>query len=350
MFCLLTFVLAAFLDNIAVILVIVPLTLRLAKDLRFDPKPLVIGEIISSNLGGASTMIGDFPNLLIALSTKLQFMDFIMYLAPCCILLLFAMFIFMRLFHHDFFTMPIKNHTGDDTENGLGFRNSTWIKPVTNPRAVTQALIILGIVTIGIIFSAQAAGIFTLAGGLILLIAGGIPRKNIIAHGGWGDVLFFASLFIVVGAFEASGLLYYLAHSVVLQLTNGNLLAISIAILSFSAIITAFMNAGPTTALFIPVVLHLNIQTPDNLIWWALSLGVLCGSSASLYGASGGPLASTLMAKYWKKIRKQVQAEPSFANLTETLDMREYLKTGVPVGGIFLAISIAYISLIYFYF
>lgn len=346
LFCLLTFVLAAFLDNIAVILVVVPLTLRLAKGLHFDPKPFVIAVIISSNLGGAATMIGDIPNLLIALSTKLRFMDFVIYEAPACILMLGAMFAYMWFSHRTFFVTPV---TKEDIDDSSEFDNFKWIKPVTNPRAVTQALVILGIVTVGIIFAAQLAGIITFVGGLIILFIGGIPRKNILKHAGWGDVVFFTALFVIVGAFEASGVLYYIAHEVLLQWTGGNILGMAIMVLGISAIITAFMNAGPTTAMFIPMIIHLGIQAPNNLIWWALSLGVLCGSSASLYGATGGPLASSILSKYWKK-RLKHDEEPLPGNFSKILDMREYLVTGIPIGGIFLAISIGYIAMLYFGF
>ena len=348
LFCLLAFVLAAFLDNIAVILVVVPLTLRLAKGLRFDPKPFVIGVIIASNLGGASTMIGDIPNLLIALSTKLRFMDFIIYEAPCCILLLGALFAFMRLSHKNFFSAAtsIKNELDDNQE----IDNFKWVKPVANSRAVTQALVILGIVTIGIIFAAQLAGIITLIGGLIILLIGAIPRNKILKHAGWKDVAFFASLFVIVGAFEASGVLYFIAHEVLLKWTNGNIFTVAILILVISAVITAFMNAGPTTAMFIPMVIHLGIQAPNNLLWWALSLGVVCGSSASLYGATGGPLASSLVAKYWKKIGKMEEPPLPEGSFTKILDMKEYMATGIPIGGIFTVLSIGYISVLYFFF
>jgi Na+/H+ antiporter NhaD/arsenite permease-like protein len=348
LFCLLAYVLAAFLDNIAVILVLVPLTLRLAKGLRFDPKPFIIGVIISSNLGGASTMIGDIPNLLITLSTKLRFMDFIIYEAPCCILMLGAMFVFMWMSNKNFFTSAI-DKVGKDEEL-VELDNFSWVKPVTNPKAVTQALTVLAIVTVGIIFAAQLAGIITLVGGLIVLLIGAIPRRNIIKHAGWGDIAFFTSLFIIVGAFEASGVLYYIAHDVLLQWTDGNILAVAVLILTISALITAFMNAGPTTAMFIPMIIHLGIQAPNNLLWWALSLGVVCGSSASLYGATGGPLASSLISKYWQKNRKQLEEDPLSGVYSKTLDMREYIITGVPIGAIFLALSIGYIMTLYFVF
>src|ERR671915_2192129 len=77
-----TAVLSAFLDNLTTVLLIVPITFLLADALDIDPVPLVIIEIVVSNIGGTATLIGDPPNILIAGATDLSFMAFIVNLAP----------------------------------------------------------------------------------------------------------------------------------------------------------------------------------------------------------------------------------------------------------------------------
>ena len=74
--------LSAFLDNLTTVLLMVPITFLLADALDIDPIPLVIIEIIVSNIGGTATLIGDPPNILIAGATDLTFTDFIVNLAP----------------------------------------------------------------------------------------------------------------------------------------------------------------------------------------------------------------------------------------------------------------------------
>src|ERR687896_406601 len=81
-----TAVLSAFLDNLTTVLLMVPITFLLADTLDLDPIPLVIIEIIVSNIGGTATLIGDPPNILIAGATGLSFTAFIVNLAPICLL------------------------------------------------------------------------------------------------------------------------------------------------------------------------------------------------------------------------------------------------------------------------
>ena len=83
-----TAVLSAFLDNVTTILLVVPITFLLADALDIDPVPLIIVEIIASNIGGTATLIGDPPNILIAGHTGLSFGAFIINLAPIVIVAL----------------------------------------------------------------------------------------------------------------------------------------------------------------------------------------------------------------------------------------------------------------------
>ena len=77
-----TAVLSAFLDNVTTILLMVPITFLLADALDVDPVPLIVIEIVASNIGGTATLIGDPPNILIAGHTGLSFGAFIANLAP----------------------------------------------------------------------------------------------------------------------------------------------------------------------------------------------------------------------------------------------------------------------------
>ena len=75
---------SAFLDNVTTILLIVPVTIALADMMDLPAKPLVITQIIASNIGGTATLIGDPPNILIGSATGLTFLDFLVNLAlPC---------------------------------------------------------------------------------------------------------------------------------------------------------------------------------------------------------------------------------------------------------------------------
>ena len=348
-FCLLTYVVSAFMDNIATILVIIPLTLALARDLDFNPKPLIIGEIIASNVGGASTMFGDFPNLLISFSTGLQFHDFLLYETPICFLLLICMFVYIRMTHKKFFKGP-KYSVRDMQRIPFFFNMNKELKQsIKNPKAMKIGLTVLGIVITGLIFSKQLSinpAIIAFCGGVLLLFISGIKKRKILRHGGWEDVLFFAALFVMVGAADTTGILMLFAHTI-MKISFGNVLVIALLVMWTAAFFAAFMNAGPAATIYIPAIMHLGLLPPNYLFWWALSLGVLAGSSASLYGASGGPLASSIIDKYWKKHKHAFGEESPLRDLKIAIGFKEYVKVGGPIMLMFLVISSIYIVILY---
>jgi len=255
----------------------------------------------------------------------------------------------MFITHSKFF----KAARSDYEKDGVFYKMERELpNAITNHRALLKGLIVLGLIILGLIFSRKIGvnpAIIAFTGGVVLFIISGIPRLKILKNGGWADVLFFAALFVLVGAAEASGLLVFIARGIILKLSNGHTLAMAILLLCFASFLTAFMNAGPTTALFIPVVMHFGIEPHNNLFWWALSLGVVSGSSASLYGASGGPLAASIIGKYWKRNKKFISSESPLYNLKNTISFMEYLKIGGPIMIIFLKISIIYITFLYFF-
>ncbi|MBF0432215.1 MAG: PDZ domain-containing protein [Fibrobacteria bacterium] len=348
LFCILTYGISAFVDNIATIMVVVPLTLALSRELNFDPRPLIIGEIIASNLGGASTMFGDFPNLLISMSTDLQFTDFLMYELPACLIMLAVMLIYIIYSHKaEWDKHPIKYNTRLFNRIRKDLKTA-----ITNKPALIKGLSIFALVIVGLIIAAPLGvnpTYIVLGGGILLLLTSGINQITILKQGGWNDVIFFAALFVMVGGAEASGLLSFIADDIIFRFSSGNILASAILLMWFAAFFTAFMNAGPTAAIFIPIIINIDIIPPNNLYWWALSLGVLSGSSATLYGASGGPLASSLIGKFIKINKKNIGPESLLYSLKrQAISFQDYFKIGGPILLMFLIISTLYVSFLYY--
>jgi Na+/H+ antiporter NhaD/arsenite permease-like protein len=80
-----TAVLSAFLDNVTTVLLMAPVTLLIADELKINPYPLLFAEVNASNSGGTATLIGDPPNIMIGSATHLTFNDFILHLAPLAV-------------------------------------------------------------------------------------------------------------------------------------------------------------------------------------------------------------------------------------------------------------------------
>ncbi len=330
LFCLMTYIFSLLVNNLTTIIVMVPMTLSLAAIVGFDPRPLIIGEIIASNLGGASTMVGDFPNMLISSEALIGFNQFIIFMMPIC-MILFSILLFYL------------NFKFDDFDQGL----ITTKKPVkiTKPkiapkdrRAARRAVFILChmvfLFTISQKISLNPSAI-ALFGGLSLFLFSGLNKGRIISRIGFNDLLFFVGLFIVVGSLEASGILEYVSMGIK-ALSFGKPWLLCLTLMWSAAFLTAFLSAGPTTALFFPIVLGLGILPPHHMIWWSLSLGVLAGSSATIVGATAGPVATTLVEQFSSKYSLQLTGG-------NTIPTGQFARIGIPIMFIFLVVSSIYI-------
>jgi len=124
------------------------------------------------------------------------------------------------------------------------------------------------------------------------------------------------------------------------------------------AFVTCFLNAGPTTALFLPIVLSFKSAAPHSLYWWSLSLGVCAGSSGTLVGATAGTITATMIDRFIKEQDESTtgsgeltedsssSADKDSQNLTK-LTFKEYASLGFPIMLIFLLISSIYITVLY---
>ena len=99
-----TAVTSAFLDNVTTVILIMPVTFYIAQQLDIDPVPFLITEILSSNIGGTATLIGDPPNIIIGSAARLSFMDFLneltgVILVILSVILCLLIFIFRKHLH-----------------------------------------------------------------------------------------------------------------------------------------------------------------------------------------------------------------------------------------------------------
>ncbi len=339
--CGITYFFSMFVNNLSTILVIVPITLKIADEFDLDIVPLLICEVIASNLGGASSMIGDFPNMLISSETKLLFHDFTIFMFPICFIELLALFMYMR--RRGWISDVAGKRLKSEKENALVQRIKDELKNTNFDRKVARnGLVFLAIVIVGFVFSDVIhinAPTIALAGGFFLLAFGGVDAKVMLRKTNFRDILFFASLFVMVGALDASGALTAVTQ-LIKFVSAGNLLIQALLVLWISAFLTSFLNAGPATALFVPIIFRFGMSYPHNYIWWALSLGVLAGSSATLTGATAGAITVTLTEDHRARTRKGKNA------LGGVLSFRSYAKVGMPIMFLFLSISTVYIIIL----
>ena len=331
LFCLLTYLFSLAVNNLTTILVVVPMTLNLSAIVGFDPRPVIIGEVISSNIGGASTMIGDFPNMLISAEAGIGFNQFIVFMMPICMIILGIVLIFLT-------------SKSVNSKNIVPKKNTRILK-IVKPRltererkALRKSIFVLCLIIILFAVSeliSVTPPAIALLGGVTLFLFSGVNRRAIVNQVGFNDILFFTGLFIVVGSLEACGFLQYISSGITV-LSLGKPWLLCLVLMWAAAFLTAFLSAGPTTALFFPIILGIGMTPPHHIIWWSLSLGVLAGSSATIVGATAGPVATSLVENF----SSRHQLGPDGIN---TITYQQFARIGVPAMFLILAASSIYI-------
>jgi len=290
-----TGVLSAFLDNVTTMLLIVPITFLLADALDVDAVPLIVIEIIASNIGGTATLIGDPPNILIAGHTGLSFGAFIVNLTPVVIVTLAV--VIPGLY--------------------LVFRSRLQIEPAARARmmeldaarsiedsAEARRTVPILVATILAFFAHNALHIepatVALAGASAMLLITRQPVEEALSGIEWSTLFFLIGLFVMVGALEATGALDEVTDGIA-SVTAGDRTAELLGIVWVSAIGSGLVDNIPFTAAMIPVVDSLG-GGADDAYWWALSLGACFGGNATIVAAAANVAASGMAASSGRPI------------------------------------------------
>ncbi len=322
LFSTLTAVFSALLDNVTTVVMIVPITLMVSKALEISPVPFLIAEILSSNIGGTATLIGDPPNIMIGSATELGFMDFVLNLGYV-VLLIFAVTISIiyLIYRRQLVISP---------EIQEKIKNLSSKATLKDTKMVYKALGVLCLTMVGFMFH-QVIGVssasIAIVGALLLMLISKVEADEAFKEVEWGTIFFFAGLFILVGSLEKVGVLDLLTHGV-LKATHGDTTATSVLTLWGSGLISGFLDNIPFVATAIPVIGDL--AGNSHSLWWALSLGACLGGNMTIIGASANVIVVGLAHKNGVKI--------SFL---------EYLKIGLPLTLLSLLICQGYIYLRY---
>jgi Na+/H+ antiporter NhaD/arsenite permease-like protein len=301
---------SAFLDNVTTVLLIAPVTLLVCDRLDINPVPFLIAEVMASNIGGAATLIGDPPNIIIASRSGLTFNDFLVHLTPLVLIVLVVFCLVVPwLFRGSFQVDP------DKVENVMRLNEKEAIED-------RRLLIKCGLVLLGVfagfvgrsIFHVEPSVVALLGAGVLVLISG-VATKDYMSSVEWQTLLFFAGLFIMVGALVKTGVIGELAQRVQ-DLTEGRALFAVMLILGVSAVLSGIVDNIPYVATMSPVVLELTKGIPDpaqaDALWWALAIGADFGGNATAVGASANVVVIGLALRaghpisFWEFTRKGV--------------------------------------------
>ena len=303
-----TAIASAFLDNVTTVLLIAPVTLLVCDRLNINPVPFLIAEVLASNIGGAATLIGDPPNIIIASKSGLTFNDFILNLGPIVLIELFVFVLILpRVFKGSFEVDPAR--VADVME--LDEKEA-----VQDHRLLLKCGIVLGAVFVAFVahpvLHIEPSVVALLGAGVLVIISGSKP-KQYLGSVEWETLLFFAGLFIMIGALVKTGVVGALAEKAA-EATGGNALLAVMLILGVSAVLSGFIDNIPYVATMAPLVLALTQDIPDpshsEALWWALALGSDFGGNMTAIGASANVVALGIAARagspisFWEFSRK----------------------------------------------
>lgn len=316
-----TAVLSAFLDNVTTVILIMPITFVVAKQLDLNPVPLLITEIFASNIGGTATLIGDPPNIIIGSAAGFSFMDFISELTIICFIIMVAVLVFLFL--------CFKKQLITTEEKMASIQNIDNSKTITDFALLKRSMIVLGLVIIGFLthdITHIATCIIAFIGASILLLFEN-PEETF-KEVEWNTIFFFVGLFIIIGAFEAAGGIKLMVDWL-LKVTAGSQKIASFVILWASGILSGIIDNIPYTATMAPMIHEIELEKGREFVlplWWSLSLGACLGGNLTIIGAAANVIVSENSAKHGHVIK-----------------FLEFMKYGVVVVFISLALSSVYI-------
>ncbi len=321
-----TTITSAFLNNVTIILLVVPITLFLTEILEVPAMPYLLAEVMLSNVGGAATLIGDPPNTLIGNAAGIGFNEFFINIAPVIVVITVVFLVLFKVMYGK------KLVTTEDKKEKIMKLDPK--QSISDMPLLIKGMVVLFLTIVGFVFY-DALGLelatIALLGSAFLMAISKPDVHKAIAEVEWPTILFFLSLFVLVGALEHVGVIEIMADKLI-EITNGNVIVTAMVILWAAAVLSAFLDNIPLVATMIPLILAIEAQTGVRVMgyWWALSLGACLGGNGSLVGATPNVVVAGIMEKRGMKIT-----------------FMEFLKVGFPFMIVSVIISTIYLLVFY---
>jgi Na+/H+ antiporter NhaD/arsenite permease-like protein len=323
----LTAVASAMLDNVTTILLAIPMTFVVCKKLSVTPVPFILVQVFASNIGGAATLIGDPPNIIIASKAGLSFNWFLTHMLPLVVVVLIVMLpVWVFMFRNSLVNSPADKAAIMKLDANQFLQNTKLLK---------KSLLVLTLVLIAFALHTvthMEPAVIALFGAGVLVAISGLKPKDYLPEVEWSTLVFFMGLFIMVGALVNVGALAKFAEFLKDQF-GGNLATASYSILGISAVLSGIVDNIPYVASMVPVVSDLNAAigaANPNALWTALAFGADFGGNATIIGASANVVAIALA--------KRQGIEISFW---------QFAKYGIITTLISVALVYPYLALIY---
>jgi len=309
-FNLITAVLAAFMDSITVVIFMASLAIESTRLLKHKPLPFLIAIFAAANIGGAATMVGDPPNVILGTSLGFGFMDFVTHTGPIAVIVLAVNITFFYFWYRKYFHVTLSEEDIEKLQEDHELEPFTAIKDLKHMRI---ALIIF-VFTVTLFIVHQLLDILVafaaIMGASILLLVGGKKMPELVEKIDWLTLVFLGSLFVIVGGMEYSGVLHDMANSIV-EFSGGNVFIIVTFLLWLSALASSFLDNIPFVAAVVPVIRDISATSNISLgtLTWTTALGADVGGISTPVASSANVVGLAVAEKHgvritWKQFLK----------------------------------------------
>lgn len=315
--------LSAFLDNVTTILIFAPILFFISDVVGIDATYLMISTILASNIGGAATMIGDPPNIIIGSASRLSFTSFIVHLAPICVLILILLILIW------FKKVPADKNMEDKLKQIAATDPKTAIvdKKKTLALLFVFVAVIIGFALHEVLNYEMA--LISMIGATVSLLIFGKSFEEASKEIEWDTLFFLVGLFMITYAMREVRLIDYITRVVGGIRSPYLTLTVMIWLSGFAGM---FLSAVPTTTVMIPVVQSLVSNGMNTSMWWALSLGVSLGANGTTVGSAANIVGLALLKKYRNEI----------------VTFTYFTKKTMPVTILMLCLVNVYVALMYY--
>jgi Na+/H+ antiporter NhaD/arsenite permease-like protein len=287
-----TTVLSMFLDNVTTVVLIAPVTILICEILGISPLPYLIAEALLSNTGGVATLVGDPPNVLIGSAAGFSFNDFLIYSLPIVAVVWIATLLLLRfLFREDLAKQP---------NNAQAVMSLNPAESLDDRKTARKVLIILGIAIL--LFFVHhtfhiSPSFIAISAAAVALIWVQPDIQETFKKVEWSVLIFFSSLFVMVGGLESSGVLDAIVGFLE-GLSTIPPLWFGVSLIWIVAILSAVVDNVPITIALIPVIQGLGSAGMDiTPLWWALAFGAGFGGNGTIIGSTANIIVASLSEK-----------------------------------------------------
>ena len=308
--CVLAGFISAFVENVAMVLIIAPVALSIARKLNINPVKMMIAIAVSSNLQGTATLIGDSPSMILGGFTGMNFMDFFFYKGKPSI---FFAVEFGALASFLFLYFLFSSHK-EKTPSMLGEKVRSW----TPTLILVMTIVLLAASSFLVTGFGYMAGIICMTTGIVSIVWDKFVNKRSVSAGiktlDRETAFFLAGVFILVGAITVTGWIETI--SVFLSGLVGRNLFFGYTLLVFIAVfLSAFIDNVPFLAAMLPVAISMSakLDVQPSLFLFGLLIGASLGGNITPIGASANIVACGILKKEGYTVR-----------------FRDFVKIGLP--------------------